>query len=83
METVGRRLEFEWQLIKGPCLTRTSLRRQCRVRARSTWSLIVLLKLSQANASVSALDAVRKEYNRSGTQDKYEMICILAQAFNL
>lgn len=38
METVGRRLEFEWQLIKGPCLTRTSVKRQCRVSARSTWS---------------------------------------------
>lgn len=55
METVGRRVEFEWQLIKGTLsplpfsLAGTSLRRQCRVSTVHLVPLIVLLKLSLAN----------------------------------
>jgi hypothetical protein len=31
METVGRRVEFEWQLIKGSRIAGTSAKHQCRV----------------------------------------------------
>jgi len=56
METVGRRVEFEWQLIKG---SPARLARQCRVSAVHLVPLIVLLKHSRANAPVSALEMQR------------------------